>query len=141
MKTSEGKQVYINSARLIHNEPAKLGKAQYQGGGKWLLEVCDMDRNFSRAVGYELYAYDQYMGYSTYRKTVTAEVFTGIMLSMTVNGAHYEAAVPIPERLRADIMKQAEKYGSTELPRELIDRLADEYGADRLYSAAAKEKR
>ena len=135
MKTADGKQVYINSAVLIHEEPAKLGKAQYRGGGEWLLEICDMDRDFSRAAGYELYDTDWRMGYSTYRKTVTAEVFTGIKLDLTVNGAHYEAVMPIPERLREEMVRCAEREGDTRLTRGLADKLMEEYGADAVYDS------
>ena len=138
MTTADGKRVIIYSAELIHDEPAKLGKAQYQDSGKWVLEICDMDRRFSSAVGYEFYYSDHYMGYSVYRKTVTAEVFTGIRLCIFVVGVRYDVILPIPDRLREEIFRCAEREGDTLLSHELAERIAAEYGADTLCNSIRK---
>ena len=140
MKTSDGKQVHLNRASLVHDEPAKLGKGQYAGGGRWILEICDMDKDFSKAVGYELFSSDRYMGYSLYHKTVTADVFTGIMLNVSTEGVRYDVRMPIPESLRPEIFKCAELKGDTRLPDEIVRKLAKQYNADDVYNAILNQR-
>lgn len=141
MISKDGLYIKINKAELTHNEPMKTLDVEYIGRtGKWRYVVKDMDINFDKAEGYEVYDTDRHMGYTIYFKEVTTDALSVIKLSVTDEKTFsYDVEMPVPEALKDEIAAFAEKDGNRILSQDIIEKLEKAYTADEIFDEIGKK--